>query len=507
MDQKHPKPAVLGKSPMTMIPRLALNVFLVLALSGASGAAQTANSNNPPGSGPVQKQPKPLSDKDLRDSGLSQTPLVVEALGLAINLPFGATASAQKIDGQLSVSVTDGEGGNTWTMRIQPLTSSLPKPSAAAQVEEHLVHLRLIKQEHSIISNTPVTCGGIEGQQCWLELKSDKGLPVNSGWLILPTGPRTFMVVSTQTLPENFSRLQAVFEACFSTIRLKSLESLEGEKKQRLDASKALLASIMPDQLKSLAGLSQWTRIYIPASANGPAVERGYSLIEVLDASKGAITPEREEKDYTADDRKPGLVVRLKGRVSIPQSTEVYDTIATYWMAWDQSEEAWSIRGTRRQGEAAQTEAESGVRVAEAPGSPPKISVIKASSGTNVREPSEWPVPDVYLSQGLSWLLGRILPRDVTGPREYAWYFYNFANAKPQITQRLDVWDPLGDGSGSFKLISRFTSDTPPIISVYGKDGTLIRRTNPDGSISEPTTIEELQKLWKTKAPAGKPRQ
>jgi hypothetical protein len=361
-----------------------------------------------------------------------------------------------------------------------------------------------MNQEHSVISNTPVVCNGVEGQECWIELKSDKGLPVISGWTILPTGPKSFMVVSTQVLPENFSRLQHVFQACFSTIRLKSLESVENEKKHRLDAAKSVLSSITPQQLKSVAGVSQWTRIYMPATANSAAVERGYSLIEVLDSVKGEITPERDEKSYTADDRKPGIVVRVKGRVAMGKANEFYDTIATYWMAWDQSEEAWSIRATLRQGEASQTEAESGVRVAETPGAPPKISVVKAASGSNTREPSEWPVPDIYLSQAMSWLLGRILPHDVTAPQEYAWYFYNFANAKPQITQRLDVWEPLGDGSGNFKLTSRYTTDTPPVISIYGKDGLLVRRTNSDGSISEPTTNEALQKLWKTRPTSGK---
>ena len=64
---------------------------------------------------------------------------------------------------------------------------------------------------------------------------------------------------------------------------------------------------------------------------------------------------------------------------------------------------------------------------------------------------------------------------------------------------RLDEWAPTSDGSGGWTLTTQFTSDTPPFTSTYARDGSLIRRTHADGSITEPITVDELRRIYKTK--------
>jgi len=222
--------------------------------------------------------------------------------------------------------------------------------------------------------------------------------------------------------------------------------------------------------------------------------------VEVLEAKRGAINPDRPEDKYTAIEKTPGLMVRVQAKLVIDvQRKDFYDSSATYWMAWDQSEETWSIVGTRRQGDAEISESETGVRESEesSKGSP-KLVVMKRSENTEP-VPYQWDVPEVYLSQALGWLAGRLLPRDGDQTRKLAYYFFVSSNLTPKVYLRLDEWAPSSDGSGGWSLTTQFTSDSAPFTSTYSRDGSLIRRSHADGSITEPISLDELRRIYKSK--------
>ncbi len=125
--------------------------------------------------------------------------------------------------------------------------------------------------------------------------------------------------------------------------------------------------------------------------------------------------------------------------------------------------------------------------------------MIKSVSASYRRDPYEWVVPDVYLSQPLAWLLGSLLPMDRGEPVELAHYAYNFTNARPKISLRHDRWSPADDGSGNWVLSSQLSSDSAAVRAVYGPDGRLIRRERSEGAITEPITLPQLRRLWTRK--------
>ena len=449
---------------------------------------------------PLVMAQKPASPaKNPGSQQLDPNAFDAEALGLRINLPVGSTIAAEKLDGQLVIAVSDEPTTPTWTMRFQTLTSSLEKPSAAAQIDELMHELKRTKQTFEVISNAAWSNASLSGQLSYLRLEPRPEQKVVSGWLLVPTSDRTFLVASLQTLPEHLSRVRPLLEASFETMQLRSAVDMASERKSFLDAGSALLATLTPEKLKTLVGLQQWHRVYKPATAQGaPDTEVGYSLLEVLEAKKGAVEPSKKESDYDRAERTPGILIRVQGRVVVDaQRGTYYDSMGLYWMAWDQSEETWSIRATQWQGDAQWSEAETGVRPAYTAGAPTKITVVKSVLSTNSREPYDWLVPDVYLSQALHWVLGRVLPKDVTSDREYRYYFYNFANRQAQLSQRGDLWGPTNDGSGNFRLATRLTSDSPAMTTIYNTKGELVRRVHPDGSITEPATVEVIHQLWR----------
>ncbi len=448
---------------------------------------------------PAAAQPNVPPDFDPVALGLDPAPLLADALGLAFHPPAGSAISTERVGDRLSFSLIDRAAEPTWQIRIQSITSSLPDATAAAQVRRYLG--RLEGSDHRPISNEPVTYGSVAGQLCYLEQAPPRGDPVVIGWLVLQGGPRTFVVFFIRTSPEHLPRLRPVFEASFATISLRSPEELAALRERRLEAGRAFIESLTPARLAPLAGLSQWFRIYRPGEGGATERELGYSLVEVTAAKKGSLNPRRREREYDAGEHAMGLRVRVQGRIAIDPSRGVYyDSIALYWMAWDQSEEAWSIRGTHRQGEAARSESETGIRPAPSAGAPrPKLMVIKSSSSSFSREPYEWTVPEVYLSQPLGWLIGHLLPKDLPQPREYGYYFYNVANAEPKVSLRVDRWAPAEDGSGNWVLTARLSSDSPPARTTYHPDGRLIRSQRHDGTVSVPIDPRQLRRLWRDK--------
>ena len=432
-------------------------------------------------------------------AGLDPSPVSIDPLGLQMNLPLGASVAVEKFGDRTAANISDNPAMPTWSLRIQAMTSTLQNPTPAAQIEDLLRELRSNNERFTALTNEPVRISGLDGHLCYLKRTAPSGEQYISGWLLLPIAEREMMVLSLQTLPDYFEQLRPTIDASFQTISLRSLEEIAAERKTRLEAGQAFLQSITPEQLKSLVGLKQLTRIYRPASTQtGAPTELGYSLLEVLEAKKGQLNPERHEASYDADARQLGLMVKVHGRVVVDADRNIYyDSLAMYWMAWDQSEEAWSVLGTHRQGDATQTEAETGVRNAALPGTAPRLTVIKADNATNYREPHEWLVPDVYMSQPIGWLLSQLLPKDITAPQEYSYYTYNFASRTPHVSQRLDIWAPARDGSDTFTLTTRLSSDAAPVTAIYTRSGDLVRRIHSNGVITEPVALEELRRLWR----------
>lgn len=452
---------------------------------------------------PAHGQTKPQKGAKIADSAppdLEKTPFEAENLGLTIKIPVGSNVVAQKVEQQTILLVSDDPTTPTWTLRVQPLISTQENPTAAGQIQSLLNEFATTKQKHRVISNAPFSAGPLLGQLCYVEQTGGDDQKFIAGWLLLPSGENQFMVFFLQTLPEHFERVRPLLEASFATIKLKSVDEIAAAKLARLDAGRAFLASVTPERLKALVGQSQWHRIYKPADPNtGESQEIGYSFVEVREAKRGALNEQNDERAYSKAEHELGLLVRLQARVVIDaQRKHYYDSIANYWMRWDQTEEVWSIRATRRQG-AEQSEAEMGVREAQTTGSPlPRLTVVKRTDQT---EPVsyEWPVPDVYLPQTLGWLMGKLLPREGKQQREFAYYFFVSSSLTPKVYQRIDTWSPAKDGSGNWTLATQLTSDTPPYMSVYGPDGRLLRRTHADGTITEPIDFTELQRIWKSR--------
>lgn len=445
-------------------------------------------------------RPNVPSDFDAGSRGLSATTIISPELGFAFHPPAASIMVPQRSEGRLVLTILERENPPSWTLSIQHVIARSPDVTAESHIRNHLDALDAAARPHRVIANDAVHFAGSEGRLCYIEQESAQREPYITGWLILPMGDELFLIFSLVAEVEDFPILRERLEAAFATLNLQSTEEVAAERLNSIDAGRAFLRELNRENLRALAGLNQFARIYRPDPAGEGEVEIGFSQLEVFTGRRGELNPDRPESTYSPKERMEGIFVRISGMViGDVERNLFFDSVATYWMDWDQSEETWTVVGTQRQGRASRSEVETGVRSPPSAESPAMVRAIRDNSSTQLRDTHEWVQPDVYLSQALAPVLARLLPMDTPEPQEYAWYFYNYSQATPQLTRRLDRWESAGDGSGNWVLTSRISVDAPPVRSIYAADRTLIRTVRADGVVTEPITPEELARIWQRK--------
>lgn len=446
-------------------------------------------------------EPRRPADFDERLFNGGAVPLVIESLGMAMYRPGEAEVRVERHPGHVIAHIRDRSPIPAWTMSFQHLIVDQPI-TAEQQLGTHVNQIIQAGHDIEIITNTPYEVGDIEGYYALIKHMPPDGEPYINGWLLLPVDEQMFLVASLLTMPDDLPRVRPMLEACFDTLRVRSADQLAKQRLTRLGMGQAFLKGISSDDLRDLVGKQQWLRMYKRSDGRDDSeTEVGYALLEVVEAPRGRLNPERAEEHYTPDEQENGMLVRIQGRILGDVDRGLfYDSLALYWMAWDQSTEAWSVLATQRQGEAARTETETGLRDAISATNPaPRLQVIRTRSADYSREPSEWSVPDVYMSQVTGTVLGFLLPTDKQRTLELSYYYYVYAHGAPTLTQRLDRWEPDEQGRDRWVLTTRMTPDSRPIRSTYRADGTLIRREHPDGTIAVPIEYSDLRRLWERK--------
>jgi hypothetical protein len=386
-------------------------------------------------------------------------------------------------------------------MRIQELTEGMATPTA--QIEAHLDRLTQTRVPHTVLTNESVRLRGQEGRICWVRQTASGG-EYATGWLVMPSGgpgSGTFILFSMLTTPAELDRVRRALDASFRTIEIRPRSAILAERERQLLNGAELLRTVDRDRLSALLGRTSWYRIYRRAdpTANTRGRELGYSRVEIVEGKKGRLNPGRREMDYDATEHELGLLVTVQGRLVIDSARHAYyDTIGLYWVAWDQRAEQWSVRATHREGDSERSESETGLRNAPTPGDPqPRLTVIRSEARSKDRKPFEWSVPGVYLSHGLSWIIGDLLPREPGAPEQaYAWYTYQIDRGRPTLSLRFDTWGPGRAGPGTWAMTTRLATLQSKTESLYDQRGTLIRRTREDRTVTEPVDPNALRRLW-----------
>jgi len=421
----------------------------------------------------------------------------LESVGASIQIPPGSIAELTGSGDSASLAIIDGSPEPSWSMRMQVMTSTLPEPVPGRQIRTLIDARQAAGGRVTILADEAFIASGMPGHLGWLLQTSDDGFSIALGWYCVAIGPREFVVLSAQAIPDNLDAIRPKLDAAARTLQVRPTEELVRERREGLARGEGFLRSLTPARLRQKVGFDQWYRVYHPGGGAGREQELGVIRLTTLAAPLGAVNPQRDPANYLPHEHVEGFAVRVQTRFHDRESSTNVDSEALYWMAWDSSEESWSLRATQRLGPRSRSEAITGIRTASSPADP-RGTLIVVSTGMGQRESSRWEraVPDIYCPQPVRWLLGFLLPR-MDEPLDLAFYSVEHIQGDHTIALRRDTWAPVAGRDGRWLHTSTPRPGEPVTKSLHDERGHLIRRELPDGSIMEPVDLARLRELWR----------
>lgn len=473
-------------------------------------ATPSANPATPPATPPAGAATEAVNDEHLKV--LSETLVELTGLGVTLRVPKGAIV--EPLMNASSWRIDDGRDAPRYLVRVQSMVASSATSSPEAQFRQHLEFLVEKGQEYTILRDVDLTLDGAPTKLSYLSMDAGDGVTAVTGWLMVQTGPNTFVVFSIISSGVDFPEADELLAASFSTISLKRLEAVAAVQADKLERTKRFLDSLTPPKLRSLAdGRPRWFRLYRPgAGRDGSDLEMGFLRIRTFEGERGEVSTSSTVGSRTQPEM--GLMVEVVAKMLVQGDTaHTLDLQSRYWMSWDRQAECWSIVSTERHAGLSSTGGQTGWRARPmSTGEQGSVLTVVNSQSSKAgtaedlvrsRQSLEWEIPEVgYINQAEVILLGALLPRDGSLDGDFSFYWYDSRANK--LPQRIDRWSRDPDGSGRSVLISRPSSDSPEMKQLFSRDGERLRRIDADGLVTEAIEHADLLRIWRTKGlPSG----
>ncbi len=423
-------------------------------------------------------------------------------LGLRFTPPLGAVMRAEPLTKGVSYSIADSATDPKWRLRIVSLEASRSGTTPESQIADYLALAKQSTPLLTVLRDEALTLGGFAGgpppenRLLLLSVPLEGGGHGIAGQFVIARGEEHFIVFSLLADGPSFAALERSLVQSLQSAIVRPLSDVAFEKVELLARGVQLIARMDATAMRALVkDETRFSRVY-KGLPSGEEREIGYMSTRIQEGPRGAIDPSRDPKQFDGEDLEVGLLVVVDARAIVDGNAKhTVDVQSRYWLAWDASSEAWSVRSTERQGAASRSKAQTGIRSAQSTGNPaPEVQVINASSQGMTREPSVWPVPPAYLSQAQTLVLGKLLPRDGSFEGEFADYAYDPRESR--IPQRKEMWKRSANG---WTLETRIAGNNGVLTQEFDAQGERVKRIDFDGTITVAIAPEALKSLWKSK--------
>ena len=436
----------------------------------------------------------PPAPSDLK--GLAETPLEADLLGFSIRVPVGTAVRIER-NPATSYLLSEGTDSPAWRMRISLLIASRAGTTPKSQCDDYIADLRRKEQKFEILADEPRRIGPLAAHQIYLGVPLEQGGQGVMGLLVIPSGPDAYLVCSSVISDGAFASARALLDRSCATLALRDAAAARVESTDLLVRGAEIVAGITPEALR--ATVDPKPRVYRMwrPEERGAKKDFGYMVIRVREGRQGEVDASKDPKTFKGDEATEGILAMIDARIVVNDDpTHTVDAQSRYFMPWDRSTEAWSIRSTERQKRATRSSAQTGIRLAPTAGAPrPKLQVISASRDGMTRDPQEWVVPPVYLSQVELIVLGELLPRDAA-TQSIEFRDYAFDQREQKLPQRREAWTRTASG---WRLETQQGAAPVKTVQEFDAGGKRVRRTDIDGSVTELIDLEELRSIWKSK--------
>ncbi len=394
-------------------------------------------------------------------------------------------------------TVLDTGSPPRYRFRIDPMVVEKLVSSPQEQVSEHLKAVDSQKAGWTLVSQRTLKVGEADAAELWTSRALDDGTVAVMGWIVVQVGPASFLTFSAMTVGSNMATAQRAMDDSVSTLAFINNQELGARAASRNQSARSLLERIQDTEcLRSLAASDDlWYRIWQPGPDGRPG-EIGYLRQATMLAPRAAVDNLAQEPDAkTGPGSREGLLVRLQSRTLLaPDGSAVSDTDARYWVALDRSEELWSVVVTDRANGKVRSIARSGIRPRVTSAEPvPALVVSETAPKTKEGNTRRWSPPvDQYLTQAESLLQGRLAKVLDIASMDTALYCYD--GRLQSVPQRIERWRRTGTG---WTIETSTLLDAPPAIATYADDGSLIKRIDPGGTITERIAPTALMERWR----------
>lgn len=465
--------------------------LLIVASSLCCGLALAQN--NPPAkplapaAGALEFNPKPFR---------------VESMGLTISLPKDANASSTSIGAQSALEIIGP--GNQWYVAARIVESSDLKLSLSEVAETNLraqmgdgvlMVGNVGASGATLIERTQnLQIGTLPAERFYVlgPLNEDpKKVRLIYGVTFIKIAPGRFAYFETSLGEPQFEKARPQIEATVATAQFADKPALEAAQRALFDAGAKFLETVDEAKLRAVVADSKetWWRLYIPAKtgADADAKELGYRRIRVSMGKRGEIDSKRDPKDFRGADNDEGYLIRVDFRGILGDNNEVLtDSRGTFFLALDRSQETWTLTTRVRDGKSDKVSDEIGVRI----GNQIKLKKADGRDATLL-------VPDkAYLSRLETFLLHRmlVLSRLTT---EFA--FHTYSSETELLDIRRESVEQPAEKPGIFRITSRLGEGTQPQVATLKANGDLLFADLGGGVRIEPTSLDQLVRLWKSK--------
>ncbi|HLO42013.1 MAG TPA: hypothetical protein VK176_13385 [Phycisphaerales bacterium] len=461
---------------------------------------------------------------------LASEPVRLESVALTLYPPANSRVQKTTIQSQSAIEITPDDG--KWLITVQAPRSSNLKLTAADVANAALMDLlgasglvfdaqtgiskeeiKNIWQSNKLSGLKDVT--GFKGfnglvqdrlkdvkvegfpspaEQFFLSIPNKKNEPLVRGLSVVKAGPDQFVVFELFTEQRHFEQARDIFNVILHGAKLGDPTQITRERSAAVTSGIAVFEKLTTADLDAIVAASgeRWERRFRPGPSGSPtdAEELGYRRIKVWKGRRGEVNSKNTPGKFSTADAQEGYLIRIDARLL--EGTDMIDSQSTFFVTPDRAEEQWyvtlGVQSKDRTNKRAYSEI--GVRNGD------QMSVTVAGTGNSGTTSKPKIEGAGYISRVESYLLPQILIK--TGlPGDFGTYV--FQSDAGFIKLRRDLLRQPTEAPDSWIIETRLSDDGPPQLSTYTNEGKLIASKLPDGSVWEPTDIERLSRLWRSK--------
>ncbi|MBS0186788.1 MAG: hypothetical protein JSS51_01895 [Planctomycetes bacterium] len=476
----------------------ALVAGIVAASSWGQGTGKLAQPNPTP-------TPAPTHAPTAGAVRFTEKPLRVESMGLTMSLPVGSSASSTAIAKQSALQVTGPD--NKWLAGARVLESS-DLALSIEQVADANLKTQLGVETMVVGGTGPTGAQLIERSQNLVigSLPAERfyvlgpkstdpkmaGRPrLVYGVTFIKLGPGRFACFETSCGEGDLDRAKPEMEAMIATASFVDAASLESSRRALLDAGDKFLRGVDETALRAAVSESKetWWRLYVPSKtgADADAKEIGYRRIRVSLGQRGQLDPSRDPKKFTGADLDEGVLVQVDFRGILGEAGDTLtDSQGVFFLTLDRKEEMWSLSTRVRNPKTDKTSTELGTRKGNQ-------LIVKRTD----KPATTLIVPDqAYLSRVETFLVHRMLI-DAKLATEFA--FNTYSSESDLIDIRRELVEQPADKPRLYRMTTKMGDGTTVQSAMFRDTGDLIFADLPGGVKVEPSKLDALARLWKSK--------